>query len=63
MLNVLIWKIYFLLVVVYHKLNAKGDQEKKNKRFADMLYFIDVKTKLLNLHGNNLFSLFPIFSV
>ena len=61
MLSVLIWNIYFLLLVVYHKLNAKGDQEKK--RFMDMLYFIDVNSKLLILHGNNLFSLLPTFSV
>ena len=63
MLSVLIWNIYFLLLVVYHKLSAKGDQEKKKKRFMDMLYFIEVNTKLLILHGNNLFSLFPAFSV
>lgn len=63
MLSVLIRNIYFLFLVVYHKLNAKGDQEKKKKRFVDMLYFIDVNTKLLVLHGNNLFSLFPTFSV
>ena len=56
MLSVLIWNIYFLLLVVYHKLSAKGDQEKKKKRFMNMLYFIEVNTKLLILHGNNLFS-------